>query len=107
MERARYSPTQWAVHTVGLLLLPAALLFGRLFASRVDEAPVICLWRRCFGWHCLGCGMTRSLCLFAGGHWAASIRSNWLIIPLVAGALVMFFMSLVWLIRACNGKAQC
>jgi hypothetical protein len=51
--------------------------------------------------------MTRALCLFASGQWAASIRTNWLIVPVVAAALVIFLMSLAWLIRACNGRAKC
>jgi len=106
-EKAQYTPTQWVIHIAGLIILPAALLFGRLFAADVHDAPVICLWRRCFGWRCLGCGMTRALCLFASGQWSASIRANWLIVPVIAAALVIFVRSLLWLIRACNGKAQC
>ena len=106
-EKPHYTPTQWVVRIVGVLLLPGALLFGRLFAGQVDAAPVICLWRRFFGWHCFGCGMTRALCLFASGQWSASIRTNWLIVPVVAAALVIFSGSLVWLIRACNEKGQC
>jgi hypothetical protein len=108
MERdTHYTPTQWAVRIIGLLILPVALLLGRLFASQVHDAPVICLWRRLFGWRCLGCGMTRALCLFATGQWGASIRTNWLIVPVIAAALVIFIMSLIWLIRACKGRARC
>ena len=108
MERkTEYTPTEWAVHIGGALLLPAAFLFGRLLASQVGEAPVVCFWRRLFGWRCIGCGMTRALCLSATGQWRASIRANWLILPLMVVTFWICVSCLLWLIRACNGKVQC
>jgi hypothetical protein len=91
--------TDWIVHIAGAALLPGLLLFGRLYAPYADDGPVICLWRRLFGWHCLGCGLTRALCLFATGHWAAAVRANVLIVPGLMAALIVFVRGTTWLIR--------
>ena len=103
----RLSPTQWAVALLGVLLLPFLLLLGRLYAPYVNEGPVICLWQRCFAWRCLGCGLTRALCLFAGGQWAASMHTNPLILPALLAALAIFVRSLIVLIHACIGLKRC
>ncbi|MDP6490159.1 MAG: DUF2752 domain-containing protein [Kiritimatiellia bacterium] len=107
VQKAGYTVTQWVVHIGGALSLPVALLFGRLFARHVNDAPIICLWRRVVGWHCPGCGMTRALCLFATGQFSASIRTHWLIVPVIAVAMAVFFKSLIWIFRSCNGKGRC
>ena len=101
------TPTQWIVTIAGALLLPGLILFGRLYAPHAAEGPVICLWRRCFGWLCAGCGLTRALCLFSTGQWGASIRTNWLIIPGMIALVVIFLRSGIWIFRTCIAKRQC
>jgi hypothetical protein len=51
--------------------------------------------------------MTRALCLFATGQFSASIRTHWLIVPVIAVAMAVFFKSLIWIFRSCNGKGRC
>ncbi|NQU38686.1 MAG: DUF2752 domain-containing protein [Lentisphaerae bacterium] len=99
------SSIQWAVHVMGVCLLPGLLVLGHLYAPFVERGPVLCLWRRFFDWHCLGCGLTRALCLFADGQWAVSVHTNWLIIPVLLAALIIFVRSLIALIGAfCEAK---
>lgn len=97
-KHTKHTPTQWMVHVAGLLLLPGALLAGRLSAAHINEGPVICPWRRCFGFNCLGCGMTRALCLLSSGHGEAAIQTNPLIVAVVLIAGVIFLKSLYWLV---------
>ncbi len=100
-DRSRYTPTQWVVHVLGGVLLPGALLFGRLFAPFVDKAPVMCVSRRLLGRRCLGCGMTHAVCLAADGRWAAACDANLLVVPMLIVFAFITFRSLSWLIRAC------
>ena len=100
------TPTDWIVHSLGGLLLPGLLLFGWLYAPHAAQGPVICLWRRCFGWHCAGCGLTRALCLFATGQWGVSIRTNWLIIPGMIALLVIFLRSATWIFHVKSRPAR-
>ncbi len=105
--RPGYTVTQWVVHSGGALILPVALLSGWLFAPHVNAGPIICLWRRAFGWRCPGCGMTRALCLFATAQFGAAMQANWLIVPVMAVATLVCFKSLTWIFRACIGRERC
>lgn len=67
---------------------------GVVALSCVAVLPAAFGWQRCalatlFHVPCPGCGMTRAIALFAGGHVGASLRMNALAMPVLAAGLAL------------------
>lgn len=68
----------------GWLAVPAGLLLVLAFETK---PPLLCLWTRFFGFHCLGCGMHHASFQLVRGHFHDAWNSNpliYVVLPLLA-----------------------
>jgi len=79
----------WFGHLLLLGLALAALALAALMEPTPDvvslfgwDVPVMCSWRRMFGFGCPGCGLTRSFSFMAHGQVIPAFRVN-LLGPLI------------------------
>jgi len=66
-------------------------LLAILPTAELASMPVLCMFRRVWGWECFGCGLTRALSLALHGEWAAAMEMNRLVaivLPALAGLAV-------------------
>lgn len=70
------------------IFFPASfLLLAILPTAFLDRLPTLCMYRRFFGFRCLGCGMTHAFSSVLHGKWAAALAYNPLVViafPLLA-----------------------
>ena len=69
-----------ALRLAGWLALPATLFAVLLLESK---PPILCLWTRVFGVHCLGCGMHHAAFQLARGRFHDAWNSNPLVFPVL------------------------
>lgn len=87
----RSSIARWIVSPVGLAVAALAAVLV-VDAGGTDDGPGVCLFRRCTGGYCPGCGMTRSARHLTRGQIGAAWRDHpWLVLAAIqlvcAGAL--------------------
>jgi len=76
----------WSLLTALVVLAGAVVLY--FFNPATHSFYPVCQFHRLTGWHCPGCGMTRSLHALLHGHFTAAVRDNALLVGLVAVGLV-------------------
>ena len=75
------------------LLVAAGAVFALLAALSTDDGPVLCVFRRCTGGYCPGCGLTRSGGRLLRGDVAGSIEQH----PyLILGVSQVAVLAAVW-----------
>lgn len=82
---------KWVTSPIGALVLVVAAILA-VDAAGTDDGPGVCLFRRCTGGYCPGCGMTRSARHLSRGQFGAAWRDHpWLVLATIqlvaAGAL--------------------
>ncbi len=83
-------PNKLTAPLVQALLLPSILAIGWLYFPYCETGPILCMWRRLLGIHCLGCGLTRAVCFVAHGRFREALAFNPMIVPVF---LVLFCIS--------------
>ena len=68
----------WTIARWGAVILLIAL--AAVPPAELSTWPALCLFRRLWGWECLGCGLTRALCLALHGDLAAALSMNRLVV---------------------------
>lgn len=74
-----------------VLLITTVVIVARYYSPSDEATFVLCLFRKLTGLPCPGCGMTRSFCALAKGHWQQALQFH----PL--GPLAFFVFVAVWI----------
>ncbi|WP_051062531.1 DUF2752 domain-containing protein [Ilumatobacter nonamiensis] len=87
----RSGVARFVASPVGVVVAAVAAVFA-LDAAGTDDGPGLCLFRRCTGGYCPGCGMTRSARHLTRGQFGAAWSDHpWLVLlavqVVVAGAV--------------------
>src|ERR1051326_7955800 len=108
LATSRLTPTHKRGRFAFLALLPAALGANALVepGSLPGSFPFATSCGAITGLPCIFCGITRGLHHLLHGEFARAIYFNWLVLPLLAGALTLFLVSALELLLARNILAR-
>ncbi|WP_420452588.1 DUF2752 domain-containing protein [Ilumatobacter sp.] len=83
---ARRGAPGWSRAATGAAALVGAVVV--VDATGTDDGPGLCVFRRCTGGYCPGCGVTRSARHLVHGEWAAAWSDHPWVLLVVAQAAV-------------------
>lgn len=94
------SRTSSRIRLVGWLAIPAGVLALLAFEA---HPPVLCLWTRVFGVHCLGCGLHHAAFQLLRGRFHEAWTANPLVYAVLPLFAFLYARHLVRLLRAARG----